>query len=250
MVLKTGCITELQMNRRIFQTLLIILLWFGPLLASSQQLPFHIGARYGLSLPLGQFASHEFKRDKVEYGAYALIGSNFTAEAGWQFSKSFSILGSASVAFFPIASGYYVKDKKADDPALEELWIKSGVYEVSKYMLGTSYSIPLNDRFILGLHGMGGVCRAKSPDQLYAATYFFIGKLSWVKTPAISTSPAFMGGINLKYKLFDHVEIFLQSEYSYSKAVFTYWDASYTITTDRVLKMPMITIQPGLNITF
>ncbi len=238
------------MHKRIFQYLLLMLLWIGPIAVFSQQRPFWLGARYGFSLPLGQFASHEFKKDNVEYGAYALLGSTFTAEGGWHFSKSLSVSGSASVSYFPIASGYYVKDKKADDPALEDLWIKSGAYEISKYLIGGAYSLPMGERFNLALNAQGGVCRAKSPDQLYAATYFFIGKLSWVKTQAISTTPAFMAGLNLRYKLFDHVELFLQSEYSYSEAVFTFWDANFIIKTDRILKMPMITVQPGLNITF
>lgn len=238
-------ISGLKMTR-----ILAVFLFTLPLLLEAQNQPFSLGIHYGYSLPLGQFASHEFKREGKEYGAYALMGSTFSAEAGWQVFPHLGICANFSQSYFPIASGYYVKDKKNDDPAVEELWIKSGPYEVRTYMLGAHYRYPISERFAFTAKGMGGILWAMAPDQLYAARYFFVGNLYWSKTSAISSKPSFLTGMNFTYKLFDHVELLMDAEYSYARSVFSYWNTDFTVRTDKELKMPIFRLQTGLHLTF
>jgi len=218
--------------------------------ANAQEQRFAIGLRYGYSLPMGQFASHEYKRDGKEYGAYALLGSAFSAEGTGYVIDRLGIAANISVAYYPIATGYYLEDKDADDPAGMNFRMKSDPYEVWKFMAGVLYKLPIREKISFTLKGMSGILWAKTPDQLYAANYFGIGEYVWMKTQARSTVISILGGMACNYQLFPNVELNLCSEFSYAKPTFSFWDAKLTVKTDREIRMPILKVQPGLTITF
>jgi hypothetical protein len=235
------------------KTIMLILILLQVLMMDSilcaQNSRFGVGLNYGYSLPMGQFASHEYKRDGVQYGAYALLGSTFSGEGSWYFYKNLGAGINISISYFPIADGYYLEDKDADDAAATNFRLKSGPYEVRTYMAGTLYYLPISEKFGIKLKGMGGIFWVQTPDQLYAADYFGVGRLVWAKTPARSSSFSFLTGTALNYKLFEHVELQLVAEYSYAKAAFNFWDATLTNKYTQYLEIPIFRLQPGLIIT-
>jgi len=218
--------------------------------SNAQEQRFNIGIRYGYSLPMGQFASHEYKRDGKEYGAYALLGSTFSAEGIGYVVNRIGIAANASVAYYPIAAGYYLEDKDADDPAAVNFRMKTGPFEVWTFMAGVLYKLPVSEKSCFTFKGLSGILWAKSPDQLYAANYFGIGEFVWTKTSASSTSFSLLGGSAFNYKLFPNVELNLCAEFTYASSKFSFWDANFTVINERTIKMPLLKVQPGLTITF
>lgn len=238
----------MKQSLRLITHLCLFLLIALPVL--SQENNFRIGIRYGYSLPFGQFASHELMRNGLEYGGYALIGKNFTAEGAWYFRPRLGVGLNFSAGTHTMATGYYVLDKKAADPALKDLWLKSGPYYIQSYMAGLFYRIPVTEKFRLELKAAGGILRAISPDQLYAGDFFVKGKLYWLKTSSTSIRASGMAGLNMNMKLFDHVELMISSEFCYARSVFRFWNANLTSYEDREMKMPVFKLQPGITITF
>jgi len=228
--------------------LILFFLFICP--GKAQNDPFRIGIHYGLSVPLGQFSSHELIRNDKEYGGYALTGNSFTAEAVWYLRPRLGLGIHVSAGAHPMATGYYVLDKKAADPALKDLWLKSGPYYLQSYMAGAYYLLPLNERFMLEFKAAGGILRALSPDQLYAGDYFIIGKHYWLKTSSTSIRASGLAGLNVNLELFDHVSLLLSTEFCYARSVFRFWNANLTDYEDREMKMPVVKLQPGIKITF
>ncbi|NVO18385.1 MAG: outer membrane beta-barrel protein [Bacteroidetes bacterium] len=226
--------------------LLVLLLLLNILSVSAQDNKFFAGARFGYSLPMGQFASHEYK-----YGSYALLGQTFKAEAGWYFYKNIGISLSFTRGYFPMAAGYYLEDLQADttDPSVTTIYLKSDPYEVSHYMGSLLYRLPLTQRMSIVLKGSGGICWAKTPYQFYTGQYL-IGTLFHIVTPAQSRKLSFGMGATYQFKLFDHVDLLLETEYTYAVSKFTFWTNGGTTTDIRAIKMPIFRLQPGVNITF
>ncbi len=228
--------------------LLLLLIAFAEIKA--QDKPFLVGFRYGFSLPMGQFASHEYKRDNKEYGAYALLGTTFSVESAWYSKKRIGFGVNYSVSYYPIAIGYYLIDKDSAIPEANNFRLKSSPYEVRTFMAGALYRLPISKRFNVSFKGMGGLFWAKSPDQVYQAFYFMIGDRTWSKTSAISLKGSFLVGATINFKLFDHVDLLIESEFTYAKSGFAFWNAAGTTKTIQIMKMPLFKVQPGLNITF
>ncbi len=232
------------MKKSIIKLLFLSFLLPGSISVSAQDNPFNVGFRYGYTLPMGQFASHEYT-----YGAYALLGSSASAEASWYPGKRLGFGASFSLSYFPIAAYYFLQDYDSADPTVQYNFIKSETYEVRTYMGGAFYRLPISKRFEASFKAMGGLCWVRSPYQFFTGTYL-IGPMFHIITPAISSRFAFSGAATLNYKLFDHVVLLLESEFSYSEAKFTFWKNGMTQKEIQIIKMPLFKVQPGINITF
>jgi hypothetical protein len=225
-------------------SLLFLFLCAAP--SSAQDNRYIIGLRYGYSLPMGQFASQEYK-----YGAYALLGSSFEAEATWYFHKSIGFGMNYSMSYYQVATGYFLEDLQNDttNPSAVYNFLKSDPYTVSSYMAGFYYRLPVTERIGVSFKGMGGLCKVKTPYQFYSGTYL-IGNLFHITTPAESSKFSVLFGATVQYKLFDHVILLMESEFSYVESKFTFWKNGYTTKEIHTLKMPLFKVQPGINITF
>jgi len=225
---------------------LLLILLAGAYTSLAQENPYSVGLRYGYSLPMGQFASH-----KYGYGAYALLGSSFSAEGIRYFRNGLGVGANFSMSYYQIASGYFLEDMNQDttNTTTEYLFLRSDPYEVKCLNAGVYYSVLIFKRFNASFKGTGGVCWAKSPYQFYTGQYL-IGDLFHIVTPAKSTRFTYQVGATINYKLFDHVVLLLESEFTYAEAKFTFWKNGGTTRDIQFIRMPLFKLQPGLNITF
>jgi len=233
------------MNNSISKPVLIFILVIGFIASYAQENKYMAGIRYGYSLPMGQFASHEY-----DYGAYAMLGKSFSAEGARYFNNGFGVGTALSISFYPIAAGYYVQDLDSNDVFAGSFKMKSSPYEVRTYMAGVYYRLPVAEKFQASFKALGGLCRSKSPDQFYSAEYFMVGTLTWFKTSSLSSRVSFLVGAAIEYKIFDHVELLLESEFSYTESKYIFLVNGGTSKETQSMKMPLFKIQPGLNITF
>jgi hypothetical protein len=234
------------MKKLIRISILLLVFVTGIVVSQAQNNKYVLGVRYGYSLPMGQFASQEYN-----YGAYAMLGNSFEAEGTWYFHKSIGFGMNYSMSFYQVATGYYLEDLQNDttNPSAVYNFLKSEPYTVNSYLAGFFYRLPVTDRIGVSFKGMGGICKVRTPYQFYSGTYL-IGNLFHVITPAISSKFSVLVGATIRYKLFDHVDLLMESEFSYVESKFTFWKNGYTTKEVHSMKMPLFKLQPGINITF
>ena len=95
---------------------------------------------------------------------------------------------------------------------------------------------------------MGGIFKAWTPDQLYSANASLAGKLTFWKTGTYDTQFTFLTGASFEYKLYDHVTLVVQTNFTYAQPAFVYTRG--TISYTDLMRMPVFQLEPGINITF
>jgi len=192
---------------------------------------------------MGEFASHDFG-----YGGYALLGKCYGMEAAWYINPNIGFGIDISTSSFGFASGYYVDDYLATEPSFSSIDMLSGSYKVTTYMGGAYYKIRISDKFQSTFKLMGGLFKAWTPDQFYGVNASLAGKLTFWKTGTSDTKFTFLTGTSIEYKLYEHVTLVLQADFTYAQPAFTY-SRGITTYTD-YLRMPVFQLEPGINITF
>jgi len=202
-----------------------------------------VGLRFGGALPLGEFSSHEFG-----YGGYALLGKCYGIEGAWYINPKIGFGIDISTNSFGFASGYYIEDYIETEPSFSGIDMLSGPYKVNTYMGGAYYKVSISNKFYSTFKLMGGIFKAWTPDQLYSANAFIAGNLTFWKTGTYDTEFTFLTGASFEYKLYDHVTLVLQADFTYAQPGFVYTrgDTSYT----DYLRMPVFQLEPGINISF
>jgi len=202
-----------------------------------------VGFRFGGALPMGEFASHDFG-----YGGYALLGKCYGVEAAWYINPKIGFGVDVTTNSFGFASGYYIEDYLATEPSFSSIDMLSGSYKVTTYMGGVYYKVKINDKFFSTFKMMGGIFKAWTPDQFYGVNASLAGKITFWKTGTSDSQFTFLTGASFEYKLYDHVTLVLQTNFTYAQPAFTY-SRGTTSYTD-YLRMPVLELEPGINITF
>jgi len=223
--------------------LFLCLLSINPVWAQKEHNSF-VGIRFGAALPMGELASHEYG-----YGGYALLGKSFGGEAVWFITPKLGVGVDVSTNSFGFASGYYVEDYKASEPAFTNIGMLSGQYTLNTYMGGIYYKVTISPKFHSTFKLMGGLFSAKTPNQLYYVDAFGGIKLTFWKTSAQSSKFTFLTGASIEYKLYNQVSLLLQADFTYAGADFNYTTSSASGYTNH-LQMPVFRLQPGINIHF
>jgi hypothetical protein len=214
-------------------------------IASAQKYNSFVGIRFGAALPMGEFASHEYG-----YGGYALLGKSFGGEAAWFIIPELGFGVDLSMNSFEFASGYYAEDfYQANSKDYIHVSLLSGPYHLKTFMGGVYYKIAISPKLSSILKLMGGVFITRSPDQFYGIKTYQAGNLNWWKIGAQDTKFTFLTGASFEYKLYDQVSILLQADFTYARAAFTFITGNTTSYTD-FLHMPVLRLQPGINIHF
>lgn len=203
-----------------------------------------VGIRFGAALPMGEFGSQEYGS-----GGYALLGRSFGGEAAWFITPKIGIGADVSMNSFGFASGFYVEDYKASEPAFTNIGMLSGQYIVRSYMGGVYYKASISPKFHSTFKLMGGLFSATTPNQLFYVDAFGGIKMSFWKTSAHSSKFGFLTGASFEYKLYEQVSILLQADVTFAEAAFYYKTSSVTGYTNYLL-MPVFRLQPGINIHF
>jgi len=225
---------------------LLILLLFSILCTeniSAQKNSIFVGLRFGKALPLGEMASHEFG-----YGGYALLGNSFGAEAAWFVTPKIGIGIDISTHSFGFASGFYAEDYLENTPEYNSVDLLSGPYSLKTYMGGFYYKQEISSRFHSTFKLMGGIFKARTPDQFYGVNLFMVGNRNFWRTGSSDIKFTFLTGASLEYKLYEKVSLLLQADFTYAQAAFDYTSSSSTYTDH--LHMPIFKLQPGINIYF
>lgn len=202
------------------------------------------GVRVGYALPLGQLASHEF-----ETGGYALLGKSIALEAAWFIKPKLGFGFDISTKSFGFASGYYAEDLKENTPEYTSpVDMLSGPYKVTTYMAGVYYKTEIIKKLYSSFKLMGGVLVARTPDQFYGCDIFIKGPTYWWKTGSLDRTFGLLAGASIEYRLFDHVSLLLQSNFSYAQSAFVYDNGNELYTVE--MQMPIFELLPGINIHF
>jgi hypothetical protein len=203
-----------------------------------------VGIRFGSALPMGEFASHEFGK-----GGYALLGTSFGGEAAWYISPKLGFGIDISMNSFDFASGYYAEDYLQNAPEYKSVDLLSGPYKLSTYMAGVYYKIAISPKLHTSFKLMGGLFKARTPDQFYGVNTFLVGRLNFWKTSSQDLKFTCLAGASFEYKLYEQVSILLQADLTFAKADFTFNAGTTSSYTDH-LNMPVFRLQPGINIYF
>ncbi len=211
---------------------------------SAQKYNSFIGIRFGGALPMGEFASHEFGK-----GGYALLGTSFGGEAAWFISPKLGFGVDVSLNSFDFASGYYAEDYLQNTPEYKSVDLLSGPYKLSTFMAGAYYKIALSPKLHTSFKLMGGLFKARTPDQFYGVNTFLVGRLNFWKTSSQSLKFTFLSGASFEYKLYEQVSLVLQADFTFAQAAFTFNSGTTSSYTEN-LNMPVFRLQPGINIHF
>jgi hypothetical protein len=212
---------------------------------SAQKYNSFVGVRFGAALPMGEFASHNYG-----FGGYALLGTSFGGEAAWFVTPKIGFGVDLSMNTFNFATGYYAEDfYQANSADIYQVNMMSGPYKLRTYMGGAYYKIAFSPKFHSTIKMMGGLFKAKSPDQFYGIKTNKYGNENWWKTAATSKKFTFLTGLSFEYKLYPQVSLVLQADFTYARAAFTF-ETSDTESYIDYLKMPVFKLQPGINIHF
>jgi hypothetical protein len=203
------------------------------------------GLRLGGTLPMGEMASHDYG-----YGGYALLGRNIGAEAAWFVTPKlgFGIDISSNICGF--AAVYYAEDYRENEPEFSKVDMLSGPYKIVTYMGGAYYKVSFSRKLSSTIKLMGGIFRARTPDQFYGVDTFGGIKLTFWKTGAYDTKFTFLTGSSFEYKLYEQVSLLLQADFTYAQMAFTFSRPSGSSSYTDHMHMPVFRLSPGININF
>lgn len=202
---------------------------------------YNVTMRVGYALPMGEFASHDFG-----YGGYALLGKTIGIEGIYYLTDKIGVGADISYKEFRFASGYFLLDYITSEPAFSSLNMLSTNYTVKSFYGGGYYRINVTDRFSANCKLMGGVVISRTPDQLFTGEAFSVGKTYFWKTSARSVSPAVLSGINLSYRLFEHIDAGIQFDFSYTRAKYTFIRGNEKYYD--YLHIPLLQLIPGITV--
>jgi len=224
--------------------IILIVCYLNLTLVSAQKYNSFAGIRFGAALPMGEMASHDYG-----YGGYALLGKSFGAEAAWFITPKLGFGVDLSMNSFEFASGYYAEDFYQDNSKdYIHVSLLSGPYKLRTYMGGAYYKITISKKLYSTLKLMGGIFKVRSPDQFFGIKTFVAGNLNWYKIGATDKKFTFLTGASIEYKLYPQVSVLLQADFTFARAAFTFITGSTSYTD--YLYMPVLRLQPGINIHF
>jgi hypothetical protein len=221
---------------------IVLLICSIPLLVLPQNKNNYAGLRIGPAFPFGEFSSTEAN------GAYAAGGYSVALEGGWFLNQKIGIGISVSEQVYPFRTAPYMANYLAGDPFTSHIEMKADPYETRNYLAGGLYRIPLSKKFSSQLKLMGGILWARTPSK-FIGVETDAGMIYFWKTAAISRQLSALGGVSVQYKLFDHVELASDFNFSYAESGFTFErtdGTAYSIW----YKMPSLQSTLGLNILF
>ncbi len=222
-------------------SILLIVSYLGIGFASAQHTNSFAGFRYGYVLPMGEFASHRFG-----YGGYALLGKSVGAEAAWFINPKLGFGVDFSSNSFGFAAGYFAEDYQESDPSFSHVDMLSGPYKLTTYMVGPYYKVTISPKLSSTFKIMGGILKARTPDQFYGVDAFMIGKITFWKTSSMDSRFTFLTGASFEYKLYEKVTLLLQADFTYAQLGFTFIQGNSSYTDH--MHMPVFRLQPGINI--
>jgi hypothetical protein len=211
--------------------------------AEAQKYNSFAGIRVGYSLPMGQFASHDFGT-----GGYALLGKSISGEAAWFINPKIGFGVDASTSTFGFASGYFRDDYLENEPSYQSMDLLSGPYKVQTYMGGVYYKLKFSSKFISTFKLMGGMYTARTPDRFFGVDSYGGVTLNFWKTGSLDRTFGLLTGASFEYNLFDHVGLLLQADFSYAEPEFHYYNG-VELYAEKI-KMPIFKLLPGINVRF
>jgi len=190
---------------------------------------------------MGEFASHDYG-----YGGYALLGKSIGVESYWNVNDNFGIGADISFKDFRFASGYYLLDYIAAEPAFASLDMLSTNYKLKSFLLGAYISKHITNKLTISYKLLGGCIVSRTPDQLFTAEAFSVGKTYFWKTSARSITPAVQTGLNIDFSLYEHISFYLQCDFSYTRASYTFIRSNDKYID--LLHIPLLQLSPGISI--
>jgi hypothetical protein len=231
------------MTRKIRLILILSISILSGLNSFAQHNNSFVGVRFGVALPLGEFASQEYG-----YGGYALLGKSYGLEGAWFFNPKFGCGIDISTNLIGISAANYARDYRESEPSFTSVEMLSGPYKITTYMGGVYYKRAFSKKLFSTFKLMGGIFRTRTPDQFYGIKDSMIGNFTFWKTASYDTKFTFLTGTSFEYHLYEHVSLLLQADFTFTQADFTFITGNSSYVD--YLKIPILRIQPGININF
>ena len=190
-------------------------------LQAQNEYKFNVRFNAGPALAFGQLGSQRYNT-----GGYALSGLSAAAEGTWYFYPEFGIGIAYSATSFPFADGAYAHDKVNNDAFMQTLFLKSDPYKVRTLTTGAYYHKHITGKFSATGKLAGGIMWARTPDQLYAASYFTIPSFAYKVTSSRSTKATFQPGLACNFQLFEQVALSLNADYTIAVPAFGFRTAN------------------------
>lgn len=227
-------------HRSVFILMIGILGWLNTFAQHDNSF---VGVRFGAALPMGEFASQEYG-----YGGYALSGKSYGLEGAWFFNPKFGCGIDISTNLIGISAANYARDYRESEPSFTSVDMLSGPYKITTFMGGAYYKRSYSKKLFSTFKFMGGLFRTRSPDQFYGIKDSMIGNFTFWKTASYDTKFTFLTGASIEYQLYEHVSLLLQTDFTFTQADFTFITGNSSYVD--YLKLPVLRLQPGININF
>lgn len=171
--------------------------------------------RSGLSLPVGKYGSTNF-----DGGSFTYSGMSVGGEGAWFFKDYLGVGADINYSFHTVDVRALGAAMVANDPFLEDVYIRSEPYMLLSLTVGLYSSIDITKRISLQPKLLGGIMFGKTPFQLFEPQYFMIGPEYFKITSSRADGFALKTGVSVRYSFNNCISIGVNSDYSYSPLKF------------------------------
>ncbi len=192
------------MKKAIF-FLFILCLWITS--SFSQQINSFFSLRSGVSIPIGNFSSHNLNK-----GSFAQSGLNESIEGTWFFSHHLGVGGQVGFQLHPVNASALATTKVNADPFLTDLTIRSEPFQSIQALLGLYAGWPVGKNFTVTAKLLFGVLWAKTAYQLYKPTYYMTGPKYYEITSSKNYQLVFEPGMDIQHNLSHAIALKITTE--------------------------------------
>jgi hypothetical protein len=225
------------MKNRILKYLFLSFFCFSIFSSYAQQGPSYFSVRAGVSVPFGKFSSYN-----LQESSFAMTGITFSADGAWFFLPYLGVGGEFGYNQQPIDVSVLGYEKMKDEPALEDLTIRSEGFQTLTTAAGLYANWNFWKSFSLTGKLLGGWMWGKTPYQLYKPIYYLVDPGWYEITSAKDNGFIVVPGIGLQYDISPCIGVKAESELYYRNMQFGYSRFGEVYYIDRTVSFVNITL--------
>jgi len=210
---------------------------------NAQKKPSFIGIRGGASIPFGKYHS-----TSLDEGCFTQTGFNVSVEGAWFFLPKFGIGASTGINFHPVNVSALGLEEVANDPFLENIYIRSDPYQIITAMGGLYVNMPIYHKVSFTGKLLCGLLYGKTPYKLYKSDYYFIGRIYQEITSAQDWKFSWQAGVGLKYNISPCFGLVFDADLFYEQLAFNFNTSSGLRTDERIISFVNTTLGIRFNL--
>ncbi|MDP3463316.1 MAG: hypothetical protein Q8S18_11035 [Bacteroidales bacterium] len=219
-----------------------ILIWLILVSVSAvSQSKFSFNLQSGLTVPLLDYGA-----DNLEKGCFTMPGIVVSPGFGYQLNHQFEIELQSGIYFHPVDVSSLGASKVANDPFLEDLFIRSESYRLIRVAGGGNYSVYDGRYFEVAFSALAGILWSKTPYQLYKPKYFLTGPPYYEITSARDMSFVYAVGLQTAWRLNNCLILTLGADFMQANASYRFSTGSGIRTDNRMIST--LNISAGIKL--